>query len=199
MPPKDRTIEPINASLDDVAEVIAKPARGKHNKNNKLGRNLAVQPATPAQGVLDIGIEVQRDVNGIEMGVLENGMPFLTQRGLAVVTGVARKELYEITQQWEDHYDDTVLTKDRLSFIKEYLFKNGYTERKLYVETKKDGSPHYAYPDIVCMAVLEYYAFESKGNNDAALQNFRKLATYGLQKFIYEALNYTPEIGRAHV
>ncbi|MDX4034608.1 hypothetical protein QYO99_30065, partial [Pseudomonas aeruginosa] len=51
---------------------------------------------------LDLGVEVQRDVNGIEMGVLENGVPFLTQRGLALVVGIARSVLQTITQEWED-------------------------------------------------------------------------------------------------
>jgi hypothetical protein len=35
------------------------------------------QPATHKQLVLDIGVQIQKDVNGIEMGVLENGIPFL--------------------------------------------------------------------------------------------------------------------------
>ncbi|MFZ6778354.1 hypothetical protein ACO0LD_16130 [Undibacterium sp. Ji83W] len=43
--------------------------------------NNAVQ-AIPKQIPLDLGIEVQKDINGIEMGVLENGIPYLTQRGL---------------------------------------------------------------------------------------------------------------------
>lgn len=133
-----------------------KPATTKQNQINKLRQSSTLQPATPPQGVLDLGIEIERDVNGIEMGVLENGVPFLTQRGLAEITGIARKEIYDITQQWEQHYDDKVLTKDRLSFIKEYLFRNGYSERKLYIETRKDGTPHYAYPDIVCMAFESY-------------------------------------------
>lgn len=148
--------------------------------------------AGPRQFALDLGVEVQRDVNGIEMGVLENGIPFLTQRGLALVTGAPRSAIQDITQEWEEHYDDDVLSKDRISFIKQYLFDRGYTDRKLYIETTRDGSPHYAYPDIVCMAVLEYYAFESRSTSQTATDNYRRFAAYGLQRFIYESLNYTP-------
>ncbi|EOU9508221.1 hypothetical protein WA834_06265 [Pseudomonas aeruginosa] len=148
--------------------------------------------AGPKQFILDLGVEVQRDVNGIEMGVLENGIPFLTQRGLALVTGAHRSAIQDITQEWEDHYDDDVLTKDRISFIKQALFSRGYTERKLYIETTRDGSPHYAYPDVVCMAILEYYAFESRTLNQQASDNYRRFAAYGLQRFIYDSLNYTP-------
>ncbi|MFO6102657.1 hypothetical protein [Pseudomonas aeruginosa] len=141
---------------------------------------------------LDLGVEVQRDVNGIEMGVLENGVPFLTQRGLALVVGIARSVLQTITQEWEDHYEDDVLGKDRISTIKQMLFERGYTERKLYIETIKDGTPHYSYPDIVCMAILEYYAFETRSPNQQASDNYRHFATYGLQRFIYDSLGYTP-------
>lgn len=148
--------------------------------------------ATSKQFTLDLGVEIQRDVNGIEMGVLENGIPFLTQRGLALATGAHRRAIQDITQEWEDHYDDDTLTKDRISFIRQYLLDRGYTERKLYIETIKDGSPHYAYPDVVCMAILEYYAFEAQSTNKQASDNYRRFATYGLQRFIYDSLNYTP-------
>lgn len=148
--------------------------------------------ATRKQYALDLGVEIQKDVNGIEMGVLENGIPFLTQRGLALATGAHRRAIQDITQEWEDHYDDEALTKDRISFIKQYLFERGYTERKLYIETLRDGTPHYAYPDLVCMAVLEYYAFEAQSTNKQASDNYRRFATYGLQRFIYDSLNYTP-------
>lgn len=150
------------------------------------------QPATPVQGVLDLGIEVQRDVNGIEMGVLENGIPFLTQRGLAKIAGVHRSGISDITQEWEDKFDDDIARKDRNGFLREYLSKNGYSERKLYIETKKDGVVNFAYPDIVCMAIIEYYAFEAKSPNKEAIENFRRLAAFGLQKFIYDALQYIP-------
>ncbi|WP_146220740.1 hypothetical protein [Gluconacetobacter entanii] len=145
------------------------------------------------QFVLDLGIEIQKDVNGIEMGVLDDGTPFLTQTGLAKISGAVRSAIFAISQEWEDHYKDEVLTKDRISFIKEYLFNNGYRENKLYIEIQKDGSIHYAYPDVVCMAILEYYAFESRTPSSEALKNYRRLSTYGFRKFIYDALNYTPQ------
>lgn len=150
------------------------------------------EKATPKQTTLDLGIEVQKDINGIEMGVLHNGIPYMTQRGLASVTGAARSSIQTISKEWEDHHGDNVITKDRISFFQKYLFEKGYNEPKLYLETMQNGSPHYAYPDIVCMAFLEYYAFESKGDNSTALASFRSFAGIGLQKYIYDALNYTP-------
>jgi hypothetical protein len=75
----------------------------------------------------------------------------------------------------------------------EYLRGKGFNEPALHVETVQNGSLHYAYPDVVCMAFLEYYAFESSQNVSAvALKNYRRFAAYGLQQFIYESLDYTP-------
>jgi hypothetical protein len=141
---------------------------------------------------LDLGIEIQRDVNGVEMGVLENGIPYLTQRGLVKLAGAPRSSVYDITQEWEARFDDEVLTRDRHSFIREYLSRHGYRERKLYIETKKDGSVVFAYPDIVCMAILEFFAFEARNPSAEAIESYRKLAAYGLQKFIFDALHYVP-------
>jgi hypothetical protein len=160
--------------------------------NNLRIKNMSKKAALAKQMPLDLGIEIQRDVNGVEMGVLENGIPYLTQRGLSRITGAARSLLQTITQEWEDHYDDEVLGKDRISFFKFYLFKNGYTERKLFIECRKDGSVHYSYPDIVCMAFLEYYAFEANSTNQTALENYRLFAANGLRGFIFSSLGYTP-------
>ncbi|MBT2788078.1 MULTISPECIES: hypothetical protein [unclassified Halomonas] len=146
----------------------------------------------PYQHALDLTVEVERDVNGVEMGVLENGIPYLTQRGLAEASGAPRSSLYDITQEWSANFNNPVLTKDRLSFLKERLAAQGFNEPSLYIEITKDGSPHYAYPDIVCMAIIEYYAFEARTPNPRALQSFRDFSTYGLRSFIYDALQYTP-------
>jgi len=151
-----------------------------------------LQQATPKQLPLDLNIEVQKDVDGIEMGVLENGIPFLTQRGLASMVGVSRNVIQTITKEWEDHYANPVIGKDRISYFKQYLFSNGYYEEKLYIETIQNGTVHFNYPDVVCMAFLEYYAFESKVDGSTALENYRRLAAFGLRRFIYEALGYIP-------
>lgn len=189
----DKVIEPIDADFDKVVKKMVKTAAHKLFKNNHLAEKSAPQIAASKQMPLDLGIEVQKDVNGIEMGVLENGIPYLTQRGLSRITGITRAVIQQITKEWEEHYADEILGKDRISFLKEYLFSKGFNESKLHIETVQNGSVHYAYPDVVCMAFLEYYAFESKqGEAATALENYRRFAAYGLRKFIYEALDYTP-------
>ncbi|MBL1421444.1 MAG: hypothetical protein COC24_013120 [Alphaproteobacteria bacterium] len=149
--------------------------------------------SSPTQLILDLGIEMQRDINGIEMGVLDNGIPFLTQTGLANICGVTRSQIQDISAEWEEHIDDDILTKDRISYIKEQLFSKGYSEKKLYIETRKNGVVHHAYPDIVCSVVLEYYAFEAKTTRPVAIKNYRNFASFGMQSFIYQALGYKPQ------
>ena len=151
----DKIIEPIDASFDAVATATAshQVAINKHNKNNDLDIKMPPLMAASKQLPLDLGIEVQRDVSGVEMGVLENGIPYLTQRGLAEITGIARNAIQGITKEWEELFAENVLGKDRISFFKDYLFKNGYREPKLYIETIQNGKVHFAYPDVVCMAL----------------------------------------------
>lgn len=198
MPKKPEIIELIHADFDSVVKAVVNPKKAtqtapvKPNKNKDLAANLLVQAAPPKQIPLDLGVEIEKDIGGIEMGILDNGMPYLTQRGLATVTGGARSSLYDITKEWEDRYADAVIGKDRISFFKEYLFTKGFHEPTLHIETVQKGSIHYAYPDVVCMAFLEYYAFEAKGDNTTALGSYRKFATFGFQKYIYDALEYTP-------
>lgn len=193
MPPKDRVIQPINAPFDEVAQKMATPAGGFYNRNKALGSILGQTPAPLRQLNLDLGIEVERIVGGIEMGVLENGIPYLTQTGLSSMVGAARSTIFEITQEWQQSQSTGVWPRGRMQFFRNYLSKAGFDESNLYIEIKKDGSPYYAYPDVVCMATVEYFAFEAQRTNDTALANYRNLARYGLQKFIYDALGYTPE------
>lgn len=148
--------------------------------------------AIPKQGVLDLGIEVERVVAGVEMGVLENGVPYLTQRGLADMSGAARSTIQELTQEWQEAQRTGVFSSRRMIWFKDYLGEKGFSEPSLFIEIRKDGSPHYAYPDLVCMAFIEYFAFEAQRTNERAISNFRNLARFGIQSFIYNALGYAP-------
>lgn len=191
MPDDKKIIEPIEADFDAVAKAMVTPATPIYNDSNALTPFSAQTPATPVQLRLDLGIEVEKVVGGIEMGVLENGIPYLTQRGLADMSGAARSTIQELTQEWQQAHSTDVWPRGRIQFFRDYLSKAGFDEPSLFIEITKDGSPHYAYPDMVCMAMVEYFAFEAQRTNETALTNFRNLARYGLQKFIYDALGYT--------
>ena len=170
----------------------AQPAPLKSNKSNELMTKSTTQPAPLTQGVLDLGVEIERNVNGIEMGVLENGIPYLTQTGLATLVGVARSVVYDISKEWASRFDDEILTEDRNSRLRESLAEKGYHDPNLFISIRRDGAIQNAYPDVVCMAVLEFYAFEAKTKNDVAVANYRRLASFGFQQFVYEALGYQP-------
>lgn len=98
MPDDKKTIEPIDADFDAVARKLVSPATPFDNKTSALTTVSGQSLAAPKQLKLDLGIEVERVVGGIEMGVLENGIPYLTQRGLAEMSGAARRSIQEITR-----------------------------------------------------------------------------------------------------
>lgn len=149
-------------------------------------------PATSNQLKLDLGVEVEGAVDGIEMGVLENGMAYLTQRGLSAIVGAARSTIQEISKEWEDSYGFEYEPRGRARFFINYLREAGFDGTTLYMEVTQNGTPHYAYPEVVCMAFIEFFSFEAQRTNEIALKNFRRLARYGLNKFIYDALGYRP-------
>lgn len=149
-------------------------------------------PATARQMKLDLGVEVENDVGGVEMGVLENGMAYLTQRGLSAMSGAARSTIQEISKEWEDNFGSGMEPPGRVRWFSDYLRESGYDMPTLYIETERNGTAHYAYSDAVCMAFIEYYAFEAQRKNETAMANYRRLARYGLNKFIYDALGYRP-------
>jgi hypothetical protein len=102
MPDDKKTIAPIDADFDVVAKAMITPATSFPREISKMNAGKALAPATPKQGVLDLGVEVERVIAGVEMGVLENGMPYLTQRGLAEMSGAARSTIQELTQEWQE-------------------------------------------------------------------------------------------------
>ena len=108
------------------------------------------------------------------------------------MAGVSRRVIFDITREWQEKIDEPVIGKGRNDFLKEYLFTNGFHESSLYLHIEKNGSPHFAYPELVCTAILEYYAFETQNPNDEAIANYRSSARYGLENFICDALQYAP-------
>jgi hypothetical protein len=58
------------------------------NKINVLAAKSAGKEITSGQGELSLGIEKEGDFGEIGMGVLSDGTPYLSQRGLSVLCGV---------------------------------------------------------------------------------------------------------------
>jgi hypothetical protein len=140
-----------------------------------------------AQSTLPLGIEKTHDQNGIGMGVLSDGTPYLNQRGLAALCGVQNAHIGTISSQWDED------EKPRIKSIKAILSKAGYTSASAHVEVIHGGQTHYCYPAEVCLAVLEYYAFDAGTNcQPEARDNFRLLAGSKLRELIFRQVGYDP-------
>ena len=141
----------------------------------------------PLQGVLDLQIDRQSEIQGIGMGVLSDGTPFLTQRGLARLCGVQNAHIGIISGEWKENPQ-----KPRIAKIRDMLSRRGVSVDCPYIQVKDGARTIYAYPDSVCLAILEYYAFDAGLNcKYEARNNFRLLAGKALQDFIYIQVCYS--------
>jgi hypothetical protein len=149
---------------------------------------LPVIPTTaPVQLPLDLQIAVEREIDGVGMGVLSDGTPFLNIRGLARMCGVDHSMIVRITGDW-------VITplKAREAKIRELVRAQGADDTLAFIAVNRDGTIHHAIPSAVCMAILEYYAFEARTDNDTASRSYRILARKGFNDFIYAQVGYNP-------
>ena len=142
---------------------------------------------TPLQLKLDLDIAVEREIDGIGMGVLSDGTPFLNIRGLARMCGVDHSMIVRITNDWIE-----VPLKAREAKIRELVRDQGADDTIAFIAINKDGTIHHAIPAAVCMAILEYYAFEARTGSDTAAVSYRLLARKGFNDFIYSQVGYNP-------
>lgn len=162
----------------------------KPSKNSEIKHKKAVlvpPPKAPEQGHL-FQVENQIEHDGVEMGVLENGLPYLSENGLARMCGIDRKALNRLAENWQEEKD-----KPRGRQINELLLQSGYTETKLYLDSKFMNNDVHAYTEQVCLALLEYYAFICEEKRPEAIKAFRALARKSFRDFIYAATKYSPE------
>lgn len=142
---------------------------------------------TPIQLRLDLQVAAEQEIDGVGMGVLSDGTPFLTIRGLARMCGVDHTMIVRMTQGWIENP-----LKPREQKIRELVRAQGANDDVAFIAVKKSGTIHHAVPAAVCMAAVEYYAFEAKGDNDHAMRSYRILARKGFQDFIYAQVGYNP-------
>ncbi len=144
-------------------------------------------PNDPAQAILDLRIDREAEIDGIGMGVLNDGTPFLNQRGLARMCGVQNAHIGTISSDWNEN------EKPRIASIKKILADRSLTYTTPHIQVSHGGRFMFAYPEAICMAVLEYYAFEAGPNiQPEALARFRWLAGRSLRDIIYSQLGYKP-------
>lgn len=143
---------------------------------------------TPGQMALNLEIVAEREVDDIGMGVLSDGSTYLNVRGLAKMCGVDHSVLIRVTAEWQEEPQ-----RPRIKKIREIVRDQGGDDRIAFFAIPKDGTYHHAVPEKVCMAILEYYAFEADGKQrEVAARNYRLLARKSFRDFIYAAVGYNP-------
>lgn len=159
----------------------------KHKNINKITeKNTTLGPAY-IQGSL-FHVEKQIEIDGVEMGVLENGIPYLTESGLARMCGIDRKVLNRLAIGWEEER-----LKPRGKQIAQLLEQSNYLEDTLFLKSEHKNIEINAYTEPVCLAVLEYYAFLTEEPRQEAIRAFRALARTTFRTFIYQSVGYSPE------
>lgn len=146
-----------------------------------------VPSITPQQLDFDLQIAAEREIDGVGMGVLSNGSPYLTLRGLARMCGLPNSVIVRMTAQWQDNP-----LRPREQRIRELVRAQGSDDSVAFIAVMKGGTVHHAVPAAVCMAVLEYYAFEARGESQHAANSYRVLARKGFTDFIYAQVGYNP-------
>jgi len=159
----------------------------KDSDNRELVSVLPSKGAALKQGVLDLGIQKQIEIDGIGMGVLSDGTAFLTGRGLARLCGVSHRQIQSIAIEWFES-----IPTPRISKIREILFSHSIQIDAPYVAIEQRSGTFFAYPDMICLAVLEYFAFDATHIKEQAKKNYRLLAGKALRDFIYTQVGYDP-------
>jgi len=181
-------------TAEERKEIARQAANARWGQGSPIGSNQLSVNKLPAQTSRSpIGSEIQltlfvdkeKEIDGVGMGVLSDGTAFLTGRGLARLCDVSNARIVELGQNW-----NTTSTNAMAEGVKKILHEKGLLPQKPYVEITQRSGVFYAYPDAVCLAVLEYYAFDQP--NEKAKKNFRLLAGKALHDFIYAQVGYDP-------
>ena len=119
-------------------------------------QSITVSKRDAHKGQIELFPVREIEVDGIQMGVLNDGTPYLTLRGLSRMCGIHHSSLHELAGNWAEEKD-----KPRGEKIQRLLGSHGYSRTSLDIQTSGPSGKTHAYTDAVCMAVLEYYAFEA--------------------------------------
>ncbi|HCR2981069.1 TPA: hypothetical protein ON183_005599 [Serratia marcescens] len=133
-----------------------------------------------------VPIKHQIGDDGFEVGVMSDGTPYLTASSLAFICGSARSNIITLVSDWQN-----MRHNPRGQAISQIIIRNGGDpSQSLHKEIRVKGTVYHAIPADICMAVLEYFAFDSKSQSDIARDNYRNLATQSLKEFIYKRTGY---------
>lgn len=184
---RERDIELV--AKDFMASIKTQVATHSNNENKMIVASMPSKVATPsAQEKLSLGITKQIEIDGVGMGVLSDGTPFLTLRGLSRLCGVNHSVIQAITDEWMEEAQSPRATR-----IREIIASHDAEDGAPFIAIQQRSGTIYAFPDSVCLAILEYYSFDAGPNiRDEAKKNYRLLAGKALREFIYTQVGYDP-------
>ena len=175
-------------ALTRFAQTDPKVLTEKNNHIKALPSKMSDKLIAPKQASLNLSIEKDTEIGGIGMGVLSDGTPYLSQRGIAALCGVQNHVIGTISKEWTE-----TVEKPRVKAIKSILEKGGIVPIFAHIEVYHKGTLNYCYPSDVCLALLEYYAFDAGANcQPEARENFRALAGSKLRELIFSQVGYDP-------
>lgn len=128
--------------------------------------------------------------DGVDMGVLSDGTPYLGTRGLALLCGTTEADITNLIKNWDEQKHTT-----KGKVIRELIESQGQSSVGLYIPTPINGDMYDVINDINCMAILEYYAFEAPSPLEQAKANYRNLARLSLRTYIYQRTGYSQNDG----
>lgn len=182
--------------IDEKTEKItSQPVGGEFSKNKDLQEKNAFQPVTPLLSIFkDKAFHIckEKEFDGIAMGVLDNGIAYLSARGLAKACGVSLATMQDFYEKWNKKLDSATNDDKQATYIRDSLKEKNYADKELYIVIEDEQGVKYAFPEPVCMAFLEYYTFEARTKElrEHAQKLYKKFANLGFRKFIYQAVGY---------
>jgi hypothetical protein len=120
----------------------------------------------------------ETEINGIEMGVLEDGTSYLTVRGLARACGITHPALVKAFTAWSEG-------KRTSKFAQAIVEKFDGDSLVIPLASNK-----HAVTDAICILVLGYYAEQQ---SVLAIRHLLAFAAKGLRRYIYEKTGYDPD------
>lgn len=96
------------------------------------------------QQELDLHVEKEVEIDGIGMGVFNDGTPYLTGRGLARLCGVDNATIVRLADEWHEE-----IQKPRFTKVKDILTSRGVNISSPFIEI---GESKY-WTGAVCLAI----------------------------------------------
>ena len=126
------------------------------------------------------------DFDVVQLGILGDGTPFATATGLATLCDVKRATILEFGED-APSIDDKFRAGKIAVLLKQYDFQGNKLFQRLYFK----GQEVNAYSEPVCMAILEYYAFEAGERcTEKAKHIARLLMRKSFRDFVYALVGY---------